>query len=104
MMWHRNTAQNWVFGVLAAFLMCVPGLASAAPSLTPLTHFAIADEPENDADAEDAPRPESPGSVQKHRDGGEPSEDGTDDSPQASPPDNSPPGCKFQGGTLELFV
>jgi hypothetical protein len=100
MMWHRNRPRNWVLGVLPALLVFSPCLTLTSVSAGPLTYFAVADEPGNDSEADDAPRPQNPGSVQKHRDGDEPSEDGTDDGPSASPPDGPPAGCCFEPGEI----
>lgn len=103
MMWHRNTAQIWVFSAIAAFSVCTwVGISTLGAAEARFT-LAAADEPESDADARDGSRAESPGTMQRHRDLDEPSEDGTEDAPVPALPE-APPGCTYHGGSLELFV
>ncbi len=103
MMWHRNTAQIWVFSAVVAFSVAARIDISTPAAAEARITLAAADEPESDNDASDGSRAESPGAAQRYRDLDEPSEDGTEDAPQPALPE-APPGCTYHGGSLELFV
>ena len=99
-------SQFWASVALAVAVLATVSMPWAAASSD--QYFVVTDQQSGDGAETDGPGGDEPGTAQRPPGADEPSEDGTEDHSGTASPDSaspeSPPGCTFQGGPLELFV